>query len=161
MTTPFQSPYLPSPWQPLCSAPIRSLHTHIPAFLLLILPHQPFSNASSGCIHTHTLWLPLPFPLQSSTPPSSQLWPISLHTFSSALLTPPKPFHFCFFPSFLLFGSRSKSCSFRDLSSSSWCSSSWLPSHSPSVSQASAEEMPNFYIVILKKKTYKTNNNMF
>ena len=153
VTTLFQSPCLPSPCQPLRSAPIRSLHTYIPAFLLLTLPHQPFSNAFSSCSHTHSPWLPLLFPLQLSTPPSSHLWPTALCRLSSALLTPAKPSHFCYFPYLLLFSSGSKSCSLRGLCSSSWHSSAWLPSHSPAVSQAPAEEMPNFYLVGILKKT--------
>lgn len=152
VTTPFQPPCLPSPCQPLCSAPICSLYTYLPAFLLLPLPHQPFSNTFSGCSHTHSPCLPLLFPPQLSTSPSSHRWPAALHILSSALLTPAKPYPFCSFPSLLLFRSGSKSCSLRSLSSSSWPSSAWLPSHSPAVSQASAEETPNFYLVSILKK---------
>lgn len=110
VTAPFRSA---SPLQSLCSAPVPSLHTYIPAFLFTILPHQPFSSvfSSRSHIHIHTPCLPFTFPLQLSTPPSSYLWPMALRTLSSALLIPIKPSHFCSFSSFLLFSSGSESCS--------------------------------------------------
>lgn len=155
VTRPFQSSYLPSLCQPICSASLHSLHKCIPAFLL-IFPQQPISNVFSSCSHSHSPWFPPLFSLQLSTPSSSHLWLTALHILSSTLLISSKLSLCCSFPSLSLFSSGSKSCSLRGSSTSSWSSSVAAFPFLYCVPATSREDAKFLPCLHLKEKNNKT-----